>query len=368
MNAIFIVDSRTIYNWLFTTLEGWIVTQRTQVMLHDRLLSRERRKKRYNPRLRRRSLQMLFAGLFMTILCSACTLPGNSTTTNLSGHITIAGSTALQPLAAQAATLFQKLHPNVHIEVQGIGSIKGLQEVTSNKINIGTSDIYADPALYPDPNLTDHIVCVIPFAMIVNPDISLPSLTPQQVIDIFSTGIYTNWAQLGGPDIPIVPVVRPSTSGTRDTFRKYVLGGRDERYKPLNTDSSVEVLSRVAKTPGAIGYLALSVANSSVHTIALNQQQPTVNAISNGTYSFWGYEHMYTMGDDNAAINAYLDFMLTPQVQQLAQKLGYIPIGSMKLPSVGSTAAAGSTHLSTDPRTLPMIAHDESEAIRRELL
>ncbi|HEY4388571.1 MAG TPA: hypothetical protein VGN34_29315, partial [Ktedonobacteraceae bacterium] len=118
MNAIFIVDYLTIYSWLFI-LEGWIVTQRTQVMLHAPLLSRARSKKRHNPRLQRRSLQMLFAGLFMTILCSACTLPGNNTTTNLSGHIVIAGSTALQPLAAQAATLFQKLHPNVHIEVQG---------------------------------------------------------------------------------------------------------------------------------------------------------------------------------------------------------------------------------------------------------
>jgi phosphate transport system substrate-binding protein len=281
-------------------------------------------------------------------------------------QIVVAGSTALQPLAAQSAALFQKLHPNVHIDVQGIGSIKGLQEVTRKKINIGTSDIYADPALYPDPNLTDHIVCVIPFAMIVNPAISVPSLTPQQVTDIFSTGKYTNWQQLGGPNIPIVPVVRPTTSGTRDTFRKYVLGGRDERYKPLNTDSSVEVLHRVAQTPGAIGYLALSVVNSSVHTIALNQQKPTIDAISNGSYSFWSYEHMYTMGDDDPVINAYLDFMLTSQVQQLALGLNYIPIANMKLPSVADITTDAAHQNSTHP--FPMIAHDESEAHGNEFL
>jgi ABC-type thiamine transport system substrate-binding protein len=51
----------------------------------------------------------------------------------------------------------------------------------------------------------------------------------------------------------------------------------------------------------------------------------------------FGVMNIYTMGDDNAAITAYLDFMLSPEVQQLAQHLSYIPISSMKLPAVGAT-------------------------------
>src|SRR5882724_5858130 len=228
-------------------------------MLYATLLSAERRGKQADPDKKPAKIwEICFSCLAMMLLLSGCAISGSATTT-LSGHISISGSTALYPLAQQAAKLFEHLHPDIHITVQGIGSIKGLQAVTARKVDIGTSDIYADPALYPDPNLTDHIVCVIPFAMIVNSGVSLVSLTEQQVIDIFSTGKYTNWSQLNGPNIPIVPVVRPPSSGTRDTFRKYVLGGRDERYKPINTDSSTEVLHKVAQTPGAIGYLALSV-------------------------------------------------------------------------------------------------------------
>jgi phosphate transport system substrate-binding protein len=306
-------------------------------MLYATLLSDERRRKQANSDKRSAKIfQIFFSGLTMMLLLSSCTLSG-SAAAPLSGHISISGSTALYPLAQQAAQLFERIHPDIHISVQGIGSIKGLQAVTARKVDIGTSDIYADPALYPDPNLTDHIVCVIPFAMIVNSDVPLVSLTEQQIIDIFSTGKYTNWSQLNGPNIPIVPVVRPPSSGTRDTFRKYVLGGRDEKYKPINSDVSTEVLHKVAQTPGAIGYLALSVVDASVHKIALNGFQPNITAISNGSYSFWSYEHMYTMGDDNAAITAYLDFMLSPEVQQLAQHLSYIPISSMKLPAVGAT-------------------------------
>ena len=45
-------------------------------------------------------------------------------------------------------------------------------------------DIYTDPALYPDPNLTDHIVCVNVFTLMINPEVNITSLNTQQVIDI----------------------------------------------------------------------------------------------------------------------------------------------------------------------------------------
>ncbi len=282
-------------------------------------------------------------------------------TTALTGKLTVTGSTALQPLASAAATLFQKLHPGVHIVVSGGGSIAGLQAVThqQGQADIGNSDIYADPAIYPDPNLTDHIVCVIPFTMIVNSGINITSLTQQQIIDIFSTGKIRNWQQVGGPDLPIIPVVRPQTSGTRDTFRKYILGGRDEKGTLLKTDSSIEVRNTVAHTPGAIGYLALSVLTSQVHAIAIDGEKPTQANIAAGHYSFWGYEHMYTLGSTtNKVQDAYLDFMLTPTVQQLAQKMGYIPIASMKLPTLSTTSSVASSPLN--------ISLHESEVQRYE--
>jgi phosphate transport system substrate-binding protein len=289
-------------------------------------------------------LHLLIGTLLFLFLTSCTGTVGNSA--ELEGHLTVAGSTALQPLASAAADLFGKQHPRVRVEVSGGGSISGLRAVTGQQghADIGASDIYADPAIYPDPNLTDHIVCVIPFTMIVNPGVNVTSLTQQQIIDIFSTGQIRNWRQVGGPDLPITPVVRPSTSGTRDTFRKYILGGRDEKGTLLKTDSSVEVRNTVAHTPGAIGYLALSVLNSQVRAISIDGQQPTQASIAAGRYSFWSYEHMYTLGDStNKVQEAYLEFMLTPAVQQLAQKMGYIPIASMKLPTLSAAGTSPAT-------------------------
>jgi phosphate transport system substrate-binding protein len=240
-------------------------------------------------------------------------------------------------LVTAAAKLFHQENPQATVEVRGGGSKTGLAAVVSHQTDIGDSDIYADPALYPDPNLTDHLVCVIPFAMVVNLDVTVNQLSTDQIISIYSTGQITNWKQVGGPDLPIVPVVRPSTSGTRATFRKYILGGRDENGKLLQSDSSQSVLQAVAQTPGAIGYLAVSVADSTVKTVAVDGQLPTPTAIQHGQYAFWGYEHMYTLGDNGGITGAFLDFMLTPAVQTLAQQLGYIPIAAM---TAASTFAA----------------------------
>ncbi len=283
-----------------------------------------------------RNKATVFACAVLVLLLSACTSPVE--TAELSGHIKVVGSTALQPLVAKAAQLFQQRYPHVQISVSGGGSIYGLQAAANHQSDIGDSDIYADPAFYPDPNMTDYIVCVVPFTMIVNTDVNITSLTSQQLIDIFSTGALGNWKQVAGPNLIIVPVVRPATSGTRATFRKYILGGRDEKGQLLQTDSSTTVLETVAHTPGAIGYVALSVLNSnkpsSVRAIAIDNQMATIHSIASGRYAFWGYEHMYTLGERNSLVAAFLNFMFTPTVQQEAQKMSYISVDALRLSTV----------------------------------
>jgi phosphate transport system substrate-binding protein len=272
------------------------------------------------------------------VILTSCSF-STSTSTALNGKLTLAGSTALQPLATQAAILFEQANPQLHIQVNGGGSLAGLSAVTSHQVDIGNSDVYADPAIYPDPNLTDHLVCVIPFVMIVNRDVPLENLRNQDIIDIFSSGKVTNWQQLGGPNLQIVPVVRPATSGTRATFRKYILAGRDEIGTLLKTDSSQTVLETVSSTPGAIGYIAVPVVTNQVRVVAIDGQLPSRASIENGGYVFWGFEHMYTDGD-TSTIAAFLSYMLSPTVQQLAQQLGYIPISDMNLARVSRSRSA----------------------------
>lgn len=162
---------------------------------------------------------ILCALLFFLLLFSSCSFSGMPAQ-ELQGTLKISGSTALGPLLDRARTLFEQQYPHVTIDIAETGSIQGLQDVVSGKVHIGSSDVYADFARYPDPNLTDHLICVIPFTMIVHPDLPVSSLTQEQIVRIFTTPEVLNWQEFGGPDLTIQPFVRKPSSGTRDTLSR----------------------------------------------------------------------------------------------------------------------------------------------------
>ena len=181
---------------------------------------------------------------------SASGASSNSTAEELSGTVTAAGSSALKPLADDAAEYFNELHPDVSITIDAGGSGQGLQQVADGTVDIGNSDVAADEKLDASQaeGLVDHQVCVITMAPIINPDVAeagVTDLTKDQLISIF-TGETTNWSEVGGPDEDIILITRPESSGTRATFEKYALDGNKEASNTsMETDDSGVLLQNV---------------------------------------------------------------------------------------------------------------------------
>ena len=252
-----------------------------------------------------------------------------ASSSSLSGSITGSGSSALLPLAKDAADKFKELHPEVSITLNGGGSGTGLKLVADGSVDIGNSDVAADTKLDKAvaDGLVDHKVCVVTMAPVVNKDIAatVKSLTKQQLTDIFTAKI-TNWKEVGGPDEEIVLITRPSTSGTRALFKEFALGGAEEASnKSLETDDSGTLLQSIKDNKGAIGYVALSylVNNQDVATVSVDGVAPTLENTYNGTYPVWGYEHMYTKGEPNATVKAYLDFIMSDEYGKSMEAQGY---------------------------------------------
>ena len=141
----------------------------------------------------------LSVGLCLLLLALSACDETIATQPVLAGHLLISGSTALQPLVTFAASAFEKQNPRVQVEVHGGGSLMGLNAVTNQQADIGTSDVYADAALYSDPNLTDHIVCIVPFVVIANPNVPLTSITSQQLLIFFPPAGFRTGVSLGDP-------------------------------------------------------------------------------------------------------------------------------------------------------------------------
>ena len=262
---------------------------------------------------------------------SASAASGEAAADELSGTITAAGSSALKPLADDAAEYFNELHPDVSITIDAGGSGQGLQQVADGTVDIGNSDVAAEEKLDASmaEGLVDHQVCVITMAPIVNPDVAeagVTGLTKDQLISIF-TGETTNWSEVGGPDEDIVLITRPESSGTRATFEKYALDGNKEASNTsMETDDSGVLLQNVRDTKGAIGYVALSYLtgeDTGVSTVAIDGVEPTLENTYNGTYPVWTYEHMYTNGEPSEVVQAFLDYIMSDDYGTRMEELGY---------------------------------------------
>ncbi len=238
------------------------------------------------------------------------------------GTITAVGSTALQPLVDAAGKAYAAACPGATVTVNGGGSGTGLTQVASGAANIGNSDVTAESKLAtPDAaSLVDHIVAKQGWIVVANKGVTgITNLTTAQKKSIW-TGAVTNWKDVGGPDLPIVLILRPTSSGTRATFKSIVLGGATEATgQALTEDSNGAVTTAVQATPGStsvIGFAYYQTAKANLVGFQLDGSTPRVANMASGTYSLNAVGHMYTKGEPTGLTKAFLDYMLSDAVQK----------------------------------------------------
>lgn len=243
----------------------------------------------------------------------------------VSGTVTISGSTALLPLAKEAANQFMDKNKDVTINSSGGGSGTGLKNVADGTSDIGMSDVEAGPE-FNGKNLVDHKVALAPFLLITNKDVTISNLTKQQAADIF-TGKIKNWKEVGGPDKKITIITRPDNSGSRKLVKQIVLDGKDFTKDAVVQESSGAMKTAVASTSGAIGYVDLAYADSSVNILKFDGVAYSKDNLKNGTYKLYGVEHMYTKGEAKGAVKAYLDFVMSDEFQNsTVEKMKFVPV------------------------------------------
>lgn len=293
----------------------------------------------------------ILAGVLALATLAGCGGTSSDTTTDkteaektsgdsLSGTVTASGSSALLPLAQAAADKFMESNPDLVITVNGGGSGEGLKQVADGSVDIGNSDVSAEEKLDADvaKTLTDHEVAIVAMAPVVNKDLGITSLTTDQLVSIF-TGKVTNWKDVGGPDEEILLVTRPSSSGTRATFKKWALNGEEEASnEALETDDSGTLVQTVSTNKGAIGYVALSylVNNTDVQAVAIDGVEPTLENAYSGDYKVWSYEHMYTNGEDSKEAQAFIEYMCGDEFASEVEKMGYGVVSKLSDKAVSS--------------------------------
>jgi phosphate transport system substrate-binding protein len=191
-------------------------------------------------------------------------------------------------------------------------------------------------------------------AIAVNPNLNISGLTVAQLKDIY-TGKITKWQEVGGPNLPITPFSRSKESGgTVEFFMENVLGkvnfGNNVRY----IDTTTEALRKLASTPGSIYYASapevvpqcvikpLPLGRTSRQLVAPYQEpyippslcptqrnQLNAQAFRSGDYPITRNLFVIIKQNgqtDQQAGQAYADWLLSSQGQELVEQAGFVRI------------------------------------------
>ena len=244
--------------------------------------------------------------------------------------LSITGSTTVLPIAARVAEKYMDTYPEIDVQVSGGGTGAGVQSAGVGTAMLGMASRDLKPeekAKYPD--LVAHQIAIDGIAIITNADNPIPSLTLDQVKDIYG-GTIRNWKDVGGKDAAIVVVGRDSASGTREFFYTDVMKQTDFVRTQLEKNSNGAVKQTIEQTPHAVGYVGLGYIDQSVHAVPLSLNgtliSPTVESVKAGSYPISRPLHFLTRGKPTGDVAAFLAFMGGVEGQKIITEEGFIVI------------------------------------------
>ena len=260
-----------------------------------------------------------------TVAESSAAAPAE-TTTDLSGSISMVGSTSMEKLANALSEAFMEEHPDVTVTAEYVGSGAGIEAVTNGTTDIGNSSRSLKDE-EKAAGVVENVVAIDGIAVCVDPANEVADLTKEQLTNIYN-GTVTNWKEVGGADEPIIVIGREAGSGTRGAFEELVDLVDGCKYAN-ELDSTGAVIAKVASTPGAIGYASLDALDDSVKALSLEGVEATAENIKAGNYFLSRPFVMATKGEiseQNDLVQAWFGFVLGDEGQQVASEVGLITV------------------------------------------
>ncbi|KUO49844.1 MAG: phosphate-binding protein [Desulfitibacter sp. BRH_c19] len=243
----------------------------------------------------------------------------------LSGTITIAGSTSVQPISEELASVFMDLNSDVRIEVSGGGSSAGVRAAESGAADIGA----ASRKLKDEESSVSGIVIAIDgIAVVVTPENPVNDLSFEEIQKIFR-GEITNWSEVGGADANIVVVNREEGSGTRGAFHEIVVGDKNDFVNTaIIQNSTGAVREAVSNDVNAIGYVSLGGINDSVKPLMVDGVEATIDNIKSDKYPVARpFNYVVKNGTQLSDIaQAFVDFILSADGQAIVGENGFVPV------------------------------------------
>jgi len=247
---------------------------------------------------------------------------GSDTSTGTAYTIEVGGSTSVSPLMEMFAEEYQKLKPNIKVNINGTGSGDGINNA-GVIYQIGMSSRELTPAEQ-GRGLREVIVAIDGIAVIVNRNNPVSNLSVDQIRDIY-TGAITNWNQVGGRNAPIAVISREEGSGTRGAFEEIVRFQGRLRAGANESTSTGAIKASIVQNPDAIGYISLGSVDDTIKAISVGGVTPETTNVTNGSYRIARPFIVLSGNNVHAESTAFIEWMLSPAGQSIVRR-GWIAV------------------------------------------
>lgn len=258
-----------------------------------------------------------FDGLYQTVAAAFSVASDTATTTtqNPSGEIALESGEGDQTASLTMA-------PN-----GSVGDIN-VQSVSLN----GTA-----PAAYDSPSdwatreaLSHQLMGLQSFSVVVAPTANVSELSINDVAGIFA-GEITNWSQIGGADVNILPLQMPENSQIGKDVMRLIMepAGKDIAGNVLTMADEAGIVTSINQFPGSVSVVSSASANEDV-TVAVSGScgvsvLPTPFSIVSGDYPLVRpIMAVYSQTPNTTLVTEMVDFASTDVAQTLLAREGFI--------------------------------------------
>ena len=281
-----------------------------------------------------------------------------------SGLFSYGGSTTWAPIRREVDPLIQTAQPQFRLRytdpITGApGTASGIKMLLKNQLAFSHASRSIKPEEYQQAQQINITLKEIPvaidgIAIAVNPNLNIPGLTLAQLKDIY-TGKITNWKQVGGPELAIIPYSRRlEEGGTIQFFEENVLEKEKFAANVQFIPTTTQALQEVAKNRGGIYYASAPeiVGQCTVKPLPLGhksdqlvppykepfipleqcqQQRNQINAAAFQSGQYPITRRLFVIikqngQSDQQAGEAYVNLLQTDQGKELITKAGFVTI------------------------------------------
>jgi len=246
-------------------------------------------------------------------------------------RIAIDGSTGVTPLVAALAKAYESQYPAVSIEIgKGLGTRARIQALNEGKIDIAMASHGLKVAEIQRQGMVVHEIGKVAVVFGVNASVPVTNLADAQICDIYA-GKVSNWKEVGGPDLAIVPLTRPDAEVDTEVVREKIpcLASLKMPETVRVMPKSGEMAQGLAATTGAIGMTTMTVVEQSqgrVKATSLRGISPTAENVQSKTYTLTRDSFLVVKTPPSPAVSNFLEFVRSAAGEKVIVANGAVPV------------------------------------------